>query len=186
MVSTTPEAEAYSRHMNLKLAAAELGIPWQTLYVRLKRVGVQVVGDKLRYGTDRDKLGALGERLFKTLVPASTDRNEMQFQAKYDFDVFGYKVDVKTGKPRQMNYKYAALSWSFSFKRQALFCDFIVCFCLDEQSEIEHVLLVPSEFFQGLQTCSVSRRGYSKWLDYAINPNELQDFFQSLPSKEQA
>ena len=52
------EAEAYSRHMNLKLAAHELGMKRQTLYYRLKRAGVPVVGDKLRHGSDRDRLAA--------------------------------------------------------------------------------------------------------------------------------
>ena len=57
------EAEAYSRHMNLKLAAHELGMKWQTLYYRLKRAGVPVVGDKLRHGSDRDRLAARAERI---------------------------------------------------------------------------------------------------------------------------
>lgn len=180
------EESVYKKHMNLKIAAKELGIPWQTLYVRLKKLGVQVAGDKLRYGADRDRLGVLGETLFKSLVPVATDCNKARFQSKYDFDVLGYKVDVKTGKPRQMNARYESQSWSFSFKKQTMICDFIVCFCLDEQQKIEHVLLVPSEFFQGLQTCSVSRRGSSKWLDYSIDPAELQNFFQYLQRKTQA
>lgn len=180
------ESDVYAKHMNIGLAAKELGICWQTLYVRLKKQGVKVVGDKLRYGTDRDKLGAYAETIFKKLVPSATDNNLQKFQAKYDFNVFGYKVDVKAGKPRQLNKKYSALSWSFSFKRQSLICDFIVCFCLTEEKEIEHILLVPSEFFSGLQTVSVSKDGGSKWLQYAIKPDQLNEFFLSLPKIEDA
>lgn len=176
----TPEAQAYDRHKNLKLASAELGMKWQTLYCRLKSQGVQVTGDKLRYGGDRDRLGALGEGLFKSLVPESFDNNSTKFQSKVDFDVNGKKVDIKTGLPRQLNKRSKAQSWSFSFKKQSLVADFVVCFCLNEEKEIEHILLVPSEFFSGLQTISVSRNGNSKWLDYKIDEKDLASFFSEL------
>ena len=179
----TPEAASYSRHKNLKIAAAELDIPWQTLYVLLKRQGVPVAGDKLRYGSDRDRLGAMAEHLFKQIVPFAQDLNLNRFQSKYDFDVRGYKVDVKCGTPRQLSKKYAAESWSFSFKRQSLIADFVVCFCLDREKTTERILLVPSEFFAGLQTVSVSRRGDSKWLDYSVDQSELAEFFRALPPR---
>lgn len=181
----TAEAMAYARHRNLKIAAEEIGIPWQTLYVRLKKQGVPVSGDKLRYGTDRDRLGALAESMFASLVPAAQNMNDVLFQAKYDFTVMGHKVDVKSSKPRQLNKRYSALSWSFSFKKQTLFCDFVVCFCMSDNSEIEHVLLVPSEFFKGLSTVSVSCNGGSKWLDYSIDKNKLSEFFEDLGAKHE-
>lgn len=42
--------EAYEKHKNLKLAAIEVGMPWQMLYVHLRKLGVPVTGDKARYG----------------------------------------------------------------------------------------------------------------------------------------
>ena len=179
----TIEAITYNKHKNLKLAAAELGLCWQTLYSRLKNQGVPVTGDKLRYGTDRDRLGALAEAKFQELVPFANDKNKSKFQSKYDFDVLGYKVDVKSSMPRAIHKPYRSLSWSFSFKKQSLIADFVVCFCLDESRAIEHVLLVPSEFFAGLQTVSVSRCGDSKWLDYSVEQSELAEFFRALPSR---
>lgn len=176
------EVIAYRKHMNLKLAAQELGIAWQTLYCRLKAIGEPVTGDKLRYGSDRDRLAAMSEVEFLRLVPFATAMNQRQFQSKFDFDVLGWKVDVKASLPRQLNRRFAAKSWSFSFKKQSLICDFICCFCMDEAKAVERILLVPSEFFQGLQTVSVSRAGSSKWLDYTIEPNELAKFFSSLPA----
>ena len=176
----TIESDAYAKHKNLKLAADEIGIKWQTLYCRLKSQGVAVTGDKLRYGADRDRLGVYGEQLFQSIVPFAKNANHDQFQSKVDFEVNGLKVDVKAGMPRQLNKKFASLSWSFSFKRQTLYADFIVCFCLDEQKEIEQILLVPKEFFKGLQTVSVTRKGFSKWLDYKIDANDLKEFFSSL------
>ncbi len=178
------EILTYQKHMNLKLAANELGIAWQSLYVRLKKAGVPVSGDKLRYGTDRDKLGAIGESHFKALVPFAMSRNDYEYQSKYDFDVCGFKIDVKASRPHKLNQKYESLSWAFSFKKQTLVCDFICCFCMDEEKEIECVLLIPKEFFKGLKTITVSRNGDSKWKDYSINPSELADFFSSLAESE--
>lgn len=50
------ESDAYEKHKNLKLAAEELGIKWQYLYVILRKEGVAVCGDKSRYGSDKDRL----------------------------------------------------------------------------------------------------------------------------------
>ncbi len=174
------EVETYRRIRNLKLAAAELGIPWQTLYVRLKKAGEPVTGDKLRYGNDRDKLSATAEAEFLRLVPKAKAMNAIRWQSKHDFEIGKLMVDVKASMPRQLNKKYAARSWSFSFKKQSMTCDFICCFCFDDDRSVRHILLVPSEFFTGLQTVSVSCGGQSKWLDYSIKPQDLAPFFKSL------
>jgi hypothetical protein len=174
------EVLAYRRHMNLKLAAQELGVAWQSLYVRLKKLGEPIIGDKLRYGSDRDRLAAMAESMFKNLVPFAQDQNLVRFQSKVDFLVHGSKVDVKCSMPRQLNKKFSALSWAFSFKKQSLVCDFICCFCLDSSKEIEKILLVPKEFFEVLQTVSVSCDGHSKWHDYGIEPVDLAKFFTDL------
>ena len=176
------EVIAYRKHMNLKLAADELGVAWQSLYVRLKKFGEPIIGDKLKYGSDRDRLGALAEKKFNDLVPFAINGNKTSFQSKYDFEVFGHKVDVKASKPHRLNAKYESLFWTFSFKKQTLICDFICCFCLNESSETENILLVPSEFFKGLQTVSVSRNGCSKWLDYSVKAEDLAVFFAELHS----
>jgi len=176
----TPEAIAYEKHKNLKLAAADIGIKWQTLYSRLKNQGVNVVGDKLRYGSDRDKLSSFAETEFIRLVPSAVNMNSIKWQYKYDFEVNGYRVDVKSSMPRQLNKKYPSKSWSFSFKKQSLVCDFVCCFGIGENKEVQKIILVPSEFFKGLSTVSVSITGVSKWLDYEIGGYELEDFFHLL------
>jgi hypothetical protein len=173
-------ADAYNKHKNLKISAAELGMPWQTLYVKLKKEGVAVTGDKLRYGSDRDRLAALAESEFKRLVPNAKDMNSVAFQAKYDFEVSGIKVDVKASMPRRLSKKYQAKSWAFSFKKQSLLCDFICCFCMNEERAVQRVLLIPKEFFEGLQTISVSCEGQSKWLEYEMPAEELSSFFKSI------
>lgn len=176
----TPEAIAYDKHKNLKIAAEEIGINWQTLYCRLKNQGVTVIGDKLRYGSDRDKLSAKAEAMFKNIVTSAVSMNDIKWQHKHDFEVNGFKVDVKCSVKRCLSKKYQSKSWAFSFKKQTLTCDFICCFCLDDNKEVEKVLLVPSEFFKGLQTVSVAASGKSKWLDYAVDMSELETFFSNL------
>jgi hypothetical protein len=179
-----PEAVAYAKHKNLKLAADELGISWHTLYSRLKRQGVAVTGDKLRYGSDRDRLSALAEAEFLRLIPAAKNMNAVRFQSKFDFMVNGLKIDVKCSMPRRLSKRYEAKSWAFSFKKQTLSCDFICCFCMGDDKQIAKILLVPSEFFKGLSTVSVSVAGGSKWLDYQISPNELSGFFASVNAEQ--
>ncbi len=179
----SPESIAYEKHKNLKFAANELGVKWQTLYCRLKNQGVSVCGDKQRYGNDRDKIGIFGEYLFKKFVPNAKDLNASTFQSKCDYEIFGLQVDVKTSKPRQLNKRYESKSWSFSFKKQSLIADFIVCFCLDDKKDLIRTLLVPKEFFIGLQTVSVSCNGASKWIDYAVDPKDLNSFFKEYANK---
>ena len=176
----TPEALAYDKHKNLKIAANEIGMKWQTLYCRLKNQGVNVIGDKLRYGSDRDKLSAKAEAIFKDNVPSAISMNKIKWQYKHDFEVNGFKVDVKCSVKRCLSKKYQAKSWAFSFKKQTLTCDFVCCFCLNDNKEVETVLLVPSEFFKGLQTVSVATSGNSKWLDYAVDICDLEAFFIAL------
>lgn len=177
----TPEQTAYEKHRNLKIAADEVGIKWQTLYFRLKKQGVNIIGDKLRYGSDRDRLSSLAEAKFHKLVPFAKSMNAIKWQYKYDFDVNGFKVDVKCSKPRKLLKKYDSESWAFSFKKQSLVCDFVCCFCLDHDGEIQRILLIPNEFFKGLQTISVSCNAKnSKWLDYSVSPCDLAEFFNCM------
>lgn len=176
----TPEQLAYDKYKNLKLAAADIGINWHTLYSRLKKQGVPVIGDKLRYGSDRDKLSSMAEAEFKRIVPTALAMNDIKWQHKYDFTVNGFKVDVKSSMPGCKSKKYINESWAFSLKKQTLFCDFLCCFCFDSNRNIRNILVVPREFFVGLKTITVSCNGSSKWLDYSIDEHDLSNFFLSL------
>lgn len=99
------EAEAYARHKNLKLAAEEIGIKWQQLYSRLRKMGVPVTGDKARYGCAKDRLAAKAERLFSEDVPNAIDSNAQQYQAAIDFYVDGHSVDVKASRLHSARYE---------------------------------------------------------------------------------
>lgn len=180
------EAQAYAKHRNLKAAAAELGVPWQSLYVRLRKAGVAITGDKQRYGAARDRTGAKGEEIFKGLVPIAEDLNRSNYQSKFDFVVCGFTVDVKTSHRACRQKPSKSQSWSFSVRKQSAAADFFACVCLSEDGGVERILLVPGELAYGMQTISVSCTGNSKWLDYEVAPTDVQPFFVALQSAKAA
>lgn len=169
--------ESYSRLKNLKLVGLELGIPWQTVYVHLRAAGVAVTGDKSRYGSDTDRLAAKAETLFSTLVPNAVNQNDHQFQAKVDFKVGGYAVDVKASRLRGGR-------WAFSLKKQKRVADFFVCFAFNED-DTYRTLAIPGELCRYLQTISLSAAAHTKWWDYEIPADQLRSFFDQVKAADQ-
>ncbi|AUR94316.1 hypothetical protein NVP1193O_185 [Vibrio phage 1.193.O._10N.286.52.C6] len=98
--SITTMKEVYDKHKNLKLAAEELGMVWQTLYYNLNKVGHPVTGDKERYGSPTDKMTKAMEDKFKLLVPHAEDYNKDKFQALIDFKVGAYLWTLKAPQRR--------------------------------------------------------------------------------------
>lgn len=172
---------AYRKHKNLKLAALDVGIPWQSTYVHLRNAGEPVTGDKVRYGSDKDRLAAKAEALFKSFVPSAVDQNDGKYQSKIDFIVHGYSVDVKSSTLRLSNKACKLRRWAFSMKKQEMLADFFVCLCFDiDGDELLKLMLVPGEIVRKYATISLSEMG-SKWDDYIIAADELDTFFNSLP-----
>ena len=172
----------YQELKHLKLVGEELQIPWQTVYWWLKKEGVEVTGDKSRYGGIQDQIGLIGERLFREDCPRATDENSNKFQAKYDYTLGEIKIDVKTSFVRQTKGRIEGRiypRWGFNCRTQQE-ADFIVCYCLDGEFDdytVEHTLLIPNEMVRGMQTLSVTKGG-SKWLDYSVSRDELKAFFE--------
>jgi len=164
--------ESYRRIKNLKLVAEEIGIPWQTVYVHLRAVGEPVTGDKSRYGSDKDRLAARAERIFSQYVPEAVNQNDFEFQAKVDFKVGPYAVDIKSSKWRDNRF-------CFSLKKQELVADFFVCFAFHDDGRF-HVLAVPGELCRFMQSISLSTLTRSRWWDFEIEPEELSDFFKQV------
>jgi hypothetical protein len=176
---------SYEKHKNLKIVGSELNIPWQTVYVFLRNAGVPVTGDKLRYGSDSDRLAASAERSFLELVPRAVDQNRNKFQSKIDFTVNGYGVDVKAAN-RKVIGKSKVGTWPFSIKKQEIFADFFVCFAMDNDGKIKHTLLIPAELSKNYSTIRIGDGEKSingKWWDYLIDKDKISDFFDSLPPK---
>lgn len=172
MYTIQDKIACYDKHQNIKLAATELGMKWQTLYYQLKKAGHKITGNKAKYGSDKDKLASRGEQEFLNLVPYAKDMNQTKYQANYDFEVKGLKVDVKASTLRQIGKNQNR--FCFSIKRQEMFADFVVCFCYND-GELESCLLLPQEAIKYTKTISLTKNG--KWADYQITPQEIKAFF---------
>ena len=184
MTPLDPCVLRYRELKNLKLVGTELGIPWQTVYVRLKRASEPVTGDKARYGSDTDRLAARGERWFTRVVPWAEDQNALGFQPKVDFLVRGLGVDVKTSRPAKT--KTGVLQWSWSIKKQEMVADHFVCIALTDRTEdagVYRALLIPGEIARRYQSVRISHNGKAitgKWADYACSSAELRSFFSEI------
>ncbi|MWN30965.1 MULTISPECIES: hypothetical protein [unclassified Gilliamella] len=173
--------ESYSRLKNLKLVGLEVGIPWQTVYVYLKREGIAVTGDKARYGSATDRIAIIGEQRFYKAVPFAIDNNNLQFQASVDFSVFNLTVDVKTSKLQHKKINTRSSDrWAYCINKQKDIADLFVFYALNDELETEHVFLMPNEIVTNATTISIPKSGKSKWFDYKVNENELAGFFKQL------
>ncbi len=141
----------YDKHLHLKNAADELGMKWQTLYWYLQKAGHPVTGNKARYGSETDKLASRAEVDFKRLVPNTKDMNEAKYQSKYDFEIYGLKVDVKASTLKEYCKNKSLCRYSFN---------------------------VPKEHIRFMTTISISN-GKSKWQDFEVAPKELKPFFDN-------
>lgn len=172
--------ERYRDLKNLKLVGAEIGIPWQTVYVRLKGAGEPVTGDKARYGSETDKLAARAERWFQAMVPHAVDQNNLGFQAKCDFIVGDAKVDVKVSRGRTS--KTGVRQWIFSVKKQEMLADWFVCIALCPKADdlaVFAVLLIPGELARHHTSINLSHKGTfrGKWAQYFAAPDALREVF---------
>lgn len=169
---------AYDKHKNLKLAAADIGMKWQTLYWYLKRENHPIVGNKSEYGSDKDRFAAKAESDFKKMIPSAIDMNKEKFQSKYDFKINGLKVDIKASNLNRGTKYSKYMRWAFSLKKQEMFADFIVGMAYKD-SKLYKLFLFPSEQVRFRQTITISERGSDKWGDYEISKEDLQEFFES-------
>jgi hypothetical protein len=172
--------EAFEKHKNLKLAAEELGIKWQLLYVQLRKAGIRVIENKGKHLSVKDKITDQAELEFKRLIPFAEYQNGNKLKSQFNFLVNGEKVDIKASKQSQGCKKYSATKWTFFVKKQEFCADFIVCFAfLDEGYRL---LLIPGECIRNYHAISVSTKINSKckWLQYEIQQNELVEFFSEL------
>lgn len=168
------EIKTYRKHLHLKLAAEELGIPLPTLYWRLKKAGEPVIGNKKEHGGESDKIAAIGEDRFKKLISFAEDNNANEFQSKVDFTVNGYKVEVKTARLKGGG--RGNKRWAFSLKKQEKIADFFICYALNNDLTTNRILFIPADIVKTYQTLSLSLNK-SKWNDFAVSESDLIEFF---------
>lgn len=178
------EIAAYEKHKHLKLAAEELGIKWQSLYVHLVNAGVKVTGNKSKYGCDADRLAYHAESMFSADVPIAQNNNDDKFQAKCDFTVNGFLVDVKAATLKLSTPKCKVRRWSFSISKQEEIADFFVCYgFLDDEKINAKCFLIPGDICRFMKTVSTSENG-GKWDMYEVDRSDLLEFFEGLNKKQ--
>lgn len=180
----------YRKYRNLKLAAEELGIAWQSLYIFLTKSGEPVIGDKKRYGSIKDKLASKFESRFKESVPFSIENNSSKFQAKIDFFVGKYSVDVKVSSLQESGSNSAGKThsarWAYCISKQKKVADLFVLYALDSKEDVKHVFLIPKEIAVTSTTVSIPESMNSKWAEYEIKESDLYSFFKDLTSNNLA
>jgi len=180
MPTLEDQIECYARVKNLKIAASELGMKFQTLYWRLKKAGINVCGDKERYGSDKDRFGARAERMFAEIIPFAKDMNSEKFQAKVDFMVGDIGVEIKAAKRASLGVGAGGDRWAFGIKRQISNCHFFALFAFAKDAVLEKIFLVPAELIIGKNSISISCNGASKWHAYEVTPEEMADIFKDI------
>jgi len=177
--------EAYSDLKHLKLTGERVGIPWQTVYIKLKAAGIAVNGDKQRYGSISDKLAAKAEQLFAYLVPFANDNNETEFQSSIDFNIGSITIDVKASALKEYPNSRDAPKWGFCVNRQKDTADYFVMFAYDKGGErVVHTFLIPNEIANKRTTISIPASMNSKWADYEIMQKDLTPFFMDASHAE--
>ena len=181
MNKSTVCMESYARLKNLKLVEEEIGIKWQTVYWHLKKAGVPVTGDKKLYGSTTDKLARKIELEFKRAVPFALDNNELKFQAKIDFTVGDYSIDVKasiisSAGIQESGKKYSS-RWGYCISKQKNTADFFVLYALNKDESIKYIFLIPKEIAITCTTISIPFSMKSKWSEYEVSEKDLLDFF---------
>lgn len=171
---------SYEKHKNLKISASELGMSFQTLYWNLRKNGVCVSGDKERYGSDKDKLAIMAERMFGDIVSNAEDQNSKKYQSKVDFIVGDIKVDVKAAKIQSLGVGKGGDRWAFSIKKQIVVADFFVMFALTQQGELVKIFLMPAELIASVSSISITVNGKSKWHAYEVTKEELKKIFDDI------
>jgi hypothetical protein len=127
----------------------------------------------LGYNTDRlycsspNGVGIIGEKFFLESFSGS------KWVGKpYDGECSYGKVDIKTSKPHGYKSKYESDSkrsrWRFGISRQTKVVDNFILFCLDENSEIVKMLVVPSEDVRGITGITMMVGSHSKYDRYIV------------------
>lgn len=176
--------DSYERHKNLKVVGSELGIPWQTVYLYLKEFGVNVTGDKKRYGSAIDKLAREYEEKFKSMVPEAIDNNDSEFQSTVDFSVGSISVDVKVSRlqssGRTPKGKSFSSRWAYCISKQKDLADVFILFALGVGDDIEHIFAIPNDIAINHSTISIPYSMKSKWAEFKMQKDDVRGFLVEL------
>lgn len=102
---------------------------------------------------------------------------------KYPYDILAngnIKIDVKCG--RLYNGRKNESYYSFNLEKSKPTCDIFVCYCIDENSDIAKIYVIPSCILSGKTQLSVGkvRSIYDKYIDSWEVIKKYDDFYKSV------
>ena len=166
----------YNEYKNIKKVGELTSIPWQTVYWNLQKRGIICIGDKEKYGSNKDRFACIGEKYIQSIFgDKAKNQNEKKFQSKFDFLISDLKVECKSSKFSQKNKK-----WAFSFKRQRKVADFYIALCFDSNgNSVLYNLLIPDFMIRdNLQQISIGQDIMkSKWSNFIVTKEQLLKSF---------
>lgn len=183
---------AYRSSPDLDTACRVAGVHKLTMFKILKFSGVMLIADRLKMGTPGGRLGASGEQEFQRLMPAARSMNAIcEGNPGFDFDVHGWRVDVKSASPtKKTGRKTTAKTW------QAKICEpdrapseLVDMFCIFfSHNPAEKMMragaysmfLVPADLVRGRKYLCRTEGQPGPLDEFEVQPADLAAFFEPL------
>lgn len=179
--------QAYRSSPNLDHACQVARVHKLTMFKILKIHGVMLASDRLTLGSMGSRMGASAEQEFQRLVPFAKPMNDLvSSNPGFDFDVNGWRVDVKAYSPAQIKgRKSAALTWQIkiaksdsSFPHVDMFCIFLAAQAGKLIQDCPHkTYLVPAELVSGRSYVHKTEGRPSVLDGLEVQPEQLAGFF---------
>lgn len=177
----------YRESHNLDKVCATVGVHKLTAFKILKFNGVLTTEERLKIGSLSGRIGASAEQEFQRLVPAARSMNDIvTSNPGFDFDVSGWRVDVKAFGPAKLKgRKSTARTWQVRLAKHSTAFDHVDVFCVflaSEAGQMVHecgyrTFLVPVELVQG-RSYLKKTEGHPSVLDsLEVQPDQLAAFF---------
>ena len=177
--------EAYRTSADIDQACRLVGVHKLTMFKILKINGVMLIEDRLRLGTQASRFGASAEQEFQRLVPEARSMNSVvNSNQGFDFDVNGWRVDVKACSPIKAPAARKS-SWQVRLAKGGATPAHVDFFCLFLAERSEKAIqdspyrayLLPVEFVLG-RTYLCKTDGCPSALDaLEVAPEQLAPFF---------
>lgn len=192
--------ELYKILGTAKAVADDLDIHILDVYAVLKTHKLSIEDRMQMAASDTSVLGAMGENLFKKLVPGAVEVNAViNANPEFDFVVGDLTIDVKTSNilKRKVSNKSKTVSiidmWLWKLKQPwhtKYGADFYVLFGLHgEKNDFSagyDCYVIPSELLDGVKKVEIRKhlRDTCKWSDFLIEPEKIAPFFQKIKDSQ--
>lgn len=176
--------QAYRTSPDLDHACSVARVHKLTMYKILKMHGVMLVEDRLKIGSMASRFGASAEKEFQRLVPAAKSMNVIvNSNPGFDFDVNGWRVDVKAFSPMKIaGRKSTVPRWQAAIRGMQdyvdMFCVFLAVGKETVQGCAYRTYLVPAELAHGRSYLCKTEGRPSELDALEVAPADLAGFFE--------